>query len=145
MNPSLWVQTSDVWMPFTGGNLNGPFFNFLMAEFFNFLFVQKNEGCWCVWLNHAFKIFCIWILAVLRLKRSCFVAWCFSRPLAPSQGYFSWSEHSISYPSAPYQWRSGSVLKTGRLEVLGSNSDRACQPSRSEFSMVFSETRVNTR
>ena len=35
------------------------------------------------------------------------------------------------------------TLETGRREVLGSNG-RACRPSRSEFSVVFSETRVNT-
>ena len=36
------------------------------------------------------------------------------------------------------------TLKTGRREVPGSNPSRACRPSRSEFSVVFSETRVNT-
>ena len=36
------------------------------------------------------------------------------------------------------------VLKTGRRMVIGSNPDRASRPSRSEFSVVFSETRVNT-
>ena len=36
------------------------------------------------------------------------------------------------------------TLKTGRREVPGSNRGRACRPSRSEFSVVFSETRVNT-
>ena len=36
------------------------------------------------------------------------------------------------------------TLKTGRQEVPGSNPGRACRPSRSEFSVVFSETRVNT-
>ena len=35
------------------------------------------------------------------------------------------------------------TLKTGRREVSGSNPGRACRPSRSEFSVVFSETRVN--
>ena len=35
-------------------------------------------------------------------------------------------------------------LETGRREVPGSNLGRACRPSRSEFSVVFSETRVNT-
>ena len=35
------------------------------------------------------------------------------------------------------------TLKTGRREVPGSNPGRACQPTRSEFSVVFSETRVN--
>ena len=33
---------------------------------------------------------------------------------------------------------------TGRPEVPGSNPGLACRPSRSEFSVVFSETRVNT-
>ena len=36
------------------------------------------------------------------------------------------------------------TLKTGRREVPGSNLGRGCRPSRSEFSVVFSETRVNT-
>ena len=35
------------------------------------------------------------------------------------------------------------TLKTGRREVGGSNPGRACRPSRSEFSVVFSETRVS--
>ena len=34
--------------------------------------------------------------------------------------------------------------KTGRREVSGSFLSRSCRPSRSEFSVVFSETRVNT-
>ena len=32
------------------------------------------------------------------------------------------------------------TLKTGRREVIGSNPGRACRSSRSEFSVVFSET-----
>ena len=36
------------------------------------------------------------------------------------------------------------TLETGRREVPGSNTGRACRPSCSEFSVVFSETRVNT-
>ena len=36
------------------------------------------------------------------------------------------------------------TLKTGRREGAGSNPCRACRPSRSEFPVVFSETRVNT-
>ena len=36
------------------------------------------------------------------------------------------------------------ALNTGRLEVPGSNSSRAYRPSRLDFSMVFSETRLNT-
>ena len=36
------------------------------------------------------------------------------------------------------------TLKTGRREVPGSNPGHACRPRRSEFSMVFSETRINT-
>ena len=35
------------------------------------------------------------------------------------------------------------ALKTGRREMPGSNPDRACRPSCSEFSVVFSETRIN--
>ena len=36
------------------------------------------------------------------------------------------------------------ALKTRRREVAGSSPGRACRPSRSQFSVVFSETRVNT-
>ena len=36
------------------------------------------------------------------------------------------------------------TLKTSRREVPGSNPSRACRPSRSESSVVFSETRANT-
>ena len=36
------------------------------------------------------------------------------------------------------------MLETKRREVPGSNPGRACRPSCSEFSVVFSETRVNT-
>ena len=38
---------------------------------------------------------------------------------------------------------SAATFKTGRREVPGSKPGRACQPSRSEFSVVFSETRLN--
>ena len=44
---------------------------------------------------------------------------------------------------SPHLWRSGTILKAGRREVPGSNPNRACRPSRSDFSVVFSETRVN--
>ena len=37
----------------------------------------------------------------------------------------------------------GCALKTGKREVPGSISRRACRTSRSEFSVVFSKTRVN--
>ena len=40
--------------------------------------------------------------------------------------------------------RSGSALKTGRREVPGSISDRACPSNSLEFSVIFSETRANT-
>ena len=43
-----------------------------------------------------------------------------------------------------HQWRSGSALKTGRWKVPGSVPGRAYQPSLSEFSVFFPETRVNT-
>ena len=35
------------------------------------------------------------------------------------------------------------TLKTGRREVPGSNPGRACRPSRSEFTVIFFETRVD--
>ena len=41
----------------------------------------------------------------------------------------------------PYQWLRS---KASRREVPGSFLGHACRPSRSEFSVVFSETRVNT-
>ena len=41
------------------------------------------------------------------------------------------------------QWLSGSEFKTGRQEMPGLIPGRACQPSRSEFSIASSETRVN--
>ena len=44
----------------------------------------------------------------------------------------------------PHQWRSGSELKIDRREVPGSIRGRACLPSRSDFSVVFSEIRLNT-
>ena len=49
----------------------------------------------------------------------------------------------MPYPGDP---TSGRVvtLETGRWEVPGYIPGRACRPSRSEFSVVFSETRVNT-
>ena len=36
------------------------------------------------------------------------------------------------------------TLKTRKWETPSLNPGRACRPSRSELSMVFSETRVNT-
>ena len=36
------------------------------------------------------------------------------------------------------------TLETGRQENPGSNPGHTCRPSRSEFSVVFSEIRVNT-
>ena len=47
-----------------------------------------------------------------------------------------------SYLKEPHQWQPV-TLKTGRWEVPGSNPGRACRPSRSEFSVVFSETSIN--
>ena len=44
----------------------------------------------------------------------------------------------------PHQWLSDSELKAGRWELPGSIPGGVCQTSRSEFSKVFSETRVNT-
>ena len=43
--------------------------------------------------------------------------------------------------SWPHQWLHS---KTGRRDGPGSFFGRACRPSRSEFSVAFSETRVNT-
>ena len=44
----------------------------------------------------------------------------------------------------PHQWLSGYVLKTGRWEIPDSIPGHTCRPSRSEFSVVFSETPANT-
>ena len=38
----------------------------------------------------------------------------------------------------------GYAPNVGRREVPGSIPGRACRPSRSEFSLVFSEIRINT-
>ena len=43
-----------------------------------------------------------------------------------------------------YQWPSNSALKAGRWEVPGSIAGSACRPSLSEFSVVFSESHINT-
>ena len=47
----------------------------------------------------------------------------------------------ITVRPSPQQWLSS---KTGRREVPGSFLCHACQPIRSEFFVVFSETRVNS-
>ena len=44
----------------------------------------------------------------------------------------------------PHQWLTDSALKIGRREVPDSILGRACRPTRSEFPVVFSETRLNT-
>ena len=43
-----------------------------------------------------------------------------------------------------HQWPSSFAFKASKWEVLDSILGRACRPSCSEFSVVFSETRVNT-
>ena len=55
-----------------------------------------------------------------------------------------WRLKKSPHPNLPHQWQSGSALKTGRREMPGSIPGRACRPSRSEFSVVFFETRVKT-
>ena len=53
--------------------------------------------------------------------------------------------HTLGIPvMRPHQWLSGSALKTGRQQVPGSIPGSACRPSSSEFSMILSETPVNT-
>ena len=51
----------------------------------------------------------------------------------------AWIQTVLPYP---HQWLSGSAFKTGRQDGPGSISGRACQPSRSEFSVVFDEPEV---
>ena len=54
-------------------------------------------------------------------------------------------DSTFSFPKEMRSTSGGVVaLKTGRREVQSSNPGRACRRSRSEFSVVFSETRVNT-
>ena len=52
--------------------------------------------------------------------------------------------YSVPLLQKPHQWQSDSAFKAGRQEMPGSNPGRICRLSRSEFSMVFSETLVNT-
>ena len=61
-------------------------------------------------------------------------------------GYCSEIAQIVEHPASngPHQWPSGSALKTGRREVPVSNPGRACRLSPSEYSMVFSETHLNT-
>ena len=58
--------------------------------------------------------------------------------------FFSHKSRDFFPHRGPNQWRGGFAFKTGRREVPGSIPGRAWRPSRSEFSGVFSETRVNT-
>ena len=55
-----------------------------------------------------------------------------------------WLGTRLSLAEEPHQCRSGSDLKTGRRELPGSNPVHACRPSRSEFSVVFFETRESS-
>ena len=48
----------------------------------------------------------------------------------------------LSFKTLPHQRQSGNA-QNRQTEVPGSNPDRACRPRRLEFSVVFSETRVN--
>ena len=50
----------------------------------------------------------------------------------------------LSTAWVPHQCRSSIAIKAGRREVPDLNPGRACRLSRSEFSTVFTETRVNT-
>ena len=51
-------------------------------------------------------------------------------------------QDGFHYSSALQQWRSDSA-QTDRREVPGSNPGHTCRPSRSEFSVVFSDIRVD--
>ena len=55
--------------------------------------------------------------------------------------YFS--QNFLHYIAPPVAKPVVVTLKTGRREVPGSNPGSACRPSRSEFFVLFSETRVN--
>ena len=74
---------------------------------------------------------------------SLFSCWCFNN----IGNYYIFINFGLNFFLRIFQivmWRSSSVLKTGRREVLGSIPGRTCRPSRSEFFVVFSETPVNT-
>ena len=49
------------------------------------------------------------------------------------------------YPNSfvHYHWLTASALKTGGQKVPGLVPGRVCLPSLSDFTVVFSETRVN--
>ena len=51
---------------------------------------------------------------------------------------------TFSFNIALYKYPSGFVLKAGRQGMPGSIPGRNCQPNRSEYSVIFSETLVNT-
>ena len=44
----------------------------------------------------------------------------------------------------PHQMPSGSVLKTGGRGMMSSIPSCSCRPNHSKFSVIFSETRLNT-
>ena len=95
--------------------------------------------CYCLVLFHIrYSCFFFFFLLDWFKKKQCIIlkVIIFWIDLTSFQGY-------VSRRMSP---TSGGVvtLKTGRQEVQGSNSGRACRLSRSEFSVVFSETRVNT-
>ena len=76
------------------------------------------------WLNLA-------EISITTSFRSCWISLTFSLNL---------NSNDIS----SHQWPGGSVFWTSRREVTCSIPERACRPRRSEFSMFFSKTRVNT-
>ena len=55
-----------------------------------------------------------------------------------------YQQNVILFRKRNHQWPSGFVLKIGRWEMPGSVPGCACRPSRSEFSVVFSEIYVNS-
>ena len=54
------------------------------------------------------------------------------------------NEITFFHGKTPQKWPNGSAYESGRKKVLGSIPDHVCRTSRLEFSMAFSETRVNT-
>ena len=77
------------------------------------------------------------------------LSWCFIfffLFLSALEKYWYWcSRNSLQYNKRQkVRGGSSSAFETGRWEVTGSIPGRASRPSRTEFSVVFSEIRVNT-
>ena len=97
-------------------------------------------------ISTKLKSFCDYSLSVSQSVYS-FICLLFSRPTVKWLGKPAAerkvpdSNPGMAWMSSPHQWL---LSKAGRWKEPGSFLGRACRPSRSEFSVVFSETLVNT-